>query len=256
MKIINYKLPITKSIYVLVIFLMIYSLSVITNPAFAQESTPAANNKESTNSGILTKIEDLKKEIASKAADLKQEIDKRTQNKALMGKANVITTDSMTLDTKSGFKTIRLNEYTLYQNTSAQKSKRAFTKDDIKTDDQIVCLGDIDEKGIMTAKKIVKIDPIPSKKRNYILGIINNSDDKSITLHLKDGTSLTLQNDSKIIVRNGKDEGSIADIKTGKKAIILTNESEKVVFVYLSGATGIIKTNAAEKVGSPTATKR
>jgi hypothetical protein len=245
------------------LFIFTLSLGLILNsqflilPAYAQQATSSAESeaKETTSSGILTKIEDLKKEIASRAADLKSEIDKRTQNKALIGRANVITTDSMTLETKNGSKTIRLNEYTLYQNTSSQKTKKTFTKDAIKTDDQIVCLGDIDEKGIMTAKKVVKVDPIITKKRNFILGTINTNDSKSITLQLKDSSLKTIPIDPKLVVRNGKDEGILGDIKQGKKAIVLTNDKDEVTFVYLSTMNGAIKA-ASQNEGSTSAKKQ
>jgi hypothetical protein len=253
------RIKLFKSIFIIVVFLsLVLSSHGLILTTYAQQATPSAESeaKETTSSGILTKIEDLKKEIASRAADLKSEIDKRTQNKALIGKANVITTDSMTLETKNGSKTIRLNEYTLYQNTSSQKTKKTFTKDDIKTDDQIVCLGDIDEKGIMTAKKVVKVDPILTKKRNFILGTINTNDSKSITLQLKDLSLKTLPIDPKLIVRNGKDEGILGDIKQGRKAIILTNDKDEVTFVYLSMMNGITKATTSQNEGTSAGQKR
>ena len=233
------------SLFILSLILNSHSLIL---PAYAQQASPSAavEVKEATPPGILNKIEDLKREIASRAADLKSEIDKKTQNKALIGKANVITTDSMTLETKNGSKTIRLSEYTIYQNTSSQKTKKAFTKNDIKTDDQIVCLGDIDEKGIMTAKKVVKVDPIITKKRNFILGTINTNDSKSITLQLKDHSLKTFQIDPKLVVRQGKDEGTLGDIKQSKRAIVLTNDKEEIIFVYLSTMNGVSKTSTSQ----------
>lgn len=148
-------------ISVLIALLFCFIVNGHIREVYAQSPSPsgqqAADSIEASDSGILTavdqKLQELKKDIASKAAQLKSDVNKKIVNKALVGEATVITTDTLTIHTKNGSKTIRMNEYTLFENKSKSGSKTRFTKDSLKTDDTLVCLGDIDERGILIAKK-------------------------------------------------------------------------------------------------------
>lgn len=212
--------------------------------------------EQATDEGVLSntvnqKLEDLKKEIASKAAALKNEVNKNIANKAVLGKATVISTDSITLETKNGNRTIKMNEYTLFQDISKQKSKKALTREALSSSDTLICLGDMDERGIMVAKKIVKTDPqVPSTKINHF-GQISGVNNLSFILDLKQkalsGTRMVNFN-GVTVVQNGKDDGNINDIKQGKNAVVIgksKNETIDAEFVYILPV-AVLKPTAAK----------
>ncbi len=248
--------------------LILNSNSLILNANAQSSPEPSASNSaqllnkpikvlgdQATDAGILSKpadtidqkLEDLKKDIASKAAELKGEVNKKLENKAVLGKSTVITTDTITLETKNGNRTIKMNEYTLFADNSKQKSKKAFTGDLLKTDDTLVCLGDMDEKGIMVAKKIIRTDPPPTQQNKYLYGHIGTVSNLSFVLEMKQlpGSQNTLVNfNGATTVQNAKEDGSINDIKQGRTTIIVgspKNEATEAKFIYLIPVTGMIK---------------
>ena len=114
-----------RNITVIVIIIII---TLIPLPAYAMDSTPSAN--------IKAKLEELKQEIASKAAKLKQEINLKLQNKAFIGTIKTKSINSITLASNTGSKIISLNQDTQYasriKNTkysysSTQKLKKLFS---------------------------------------------------------------------------------------------------------------------------------
>lgn len=211
----------------------------------AQESTASATGvlAEATDSGVLSKLDDLKKEIASKAADLKAEVDRRIANKAVVGKPSVITTDTITLDTISGNKTIKVDEYTLYQNTSSRKTKKAFEFKNILTDDTIVALGDTDERGSLKAKKIIRVDKVKSSAKKYITGNIVSVEGNSLNLVTKTGSSSAVPFNSKTIIKMGSSEVTAKDLIQGKTVITVlpTSEASAAAFIYIQPVSGMVK---------------
>ncbi len=128
------------SLQVLGYSLLFFLLSTITctlYPIYAANSTPSAD--------IQSKLNSLKTGIASKAAQLKTEVNKKLQNKAYVGIVKTKSATSLTLATKSSSKLITINQDTLYDG----KIKS------VKEEDYIAALGDVDESGVLTAKKIV-----------------------------------------------------------------------------------------------------
>ncbi len=91
-------------------FLIFLSLSPLPNtlhPAFAADSTPSSD--------IKSKLADLEKEIASKAAKLKQQISGKLSNKAYIGKVKVISTNTITIATVNGPKLVNINQDTIFE---------------------------------------------------------------------------------------------------------------------------------------------
>lgn len=166
-----------KNIIVIIIIIIII---IITPPAYALESTQSAT----PSSSIKAKLDQLKKEIASKAAQLKQEINKKIKNKAYVGVLKNKSENTLTLAASSGPKIVNINQDTIFE--SKVKLKKKFSKDVLTQEDYIACLGDVDETGVLTAKKVILLPPPPSPK-TYLWGQMISSGDSLITL--KDNAS-------------------------------------------------------------------
>lgn len=154
-------------------------------PAFAAESSPSAD--------IKAKLEELKKEIASKAAKLKQEVNRKLKDKAYVGKIQSKSTTSLNLTAKSGPKTVSLNQDTIYESSP---KKKTLTLRTLKEEDYIAALGDIDERGVLIARKIIllpppKVDPLLAEK-TYLWGQVISISDKLITLKNRESKNVSV----------------------------------------------------------------
>lgn len=158
-------------------------------PVRAADSTPSAD--------VKSKLEELKKEIASKANALKQEVNKKLTNKAYVGIIKTKSTNSITLASSVGPKIVSINQDSEF--TRKLKGKVKITLEGLKEEDTIAALGDIDEIGVLTAKRIVLLPTINSKKhispsevKTHLWGQIVTLSDKLITLKLKDSKTISV----------------------------------------------------------------
>lgn len=117
---------------------------------YAAESSPSAD--------IKSKLEELKKEIASKAAKLKEVVSQKLTNKAYIGTLESQATASATLLTKSGAKILSLNKDTV-------RPKK------LSPGDRLAALGDLDDTGVLNAKKILLV-PKASPLKSHLWGQI------------------------------------------------------------------------------------
>ena len=106
-------------IFLLLFALFINRYSLFINHTFATESTASSNLSPE----LKVKLDELKKEIASKAAKLKLEINLRLQNKAYVGVLKSKTDSSLTLASKTGAKIITVNQDTVYESRVKSKIK-------------------------------------------------------------------------------------------------------------------------------------
>ncbi|MBI2338536.1 hypothetical protein HYU95_05130 [Candidatus Daviesbacteria bacterium] len=156
----------------LLVFLT-FNFLLLTSPAIAADSTPSAD--------IRIKLEELKKQIASKAAKLKQEINRKLKDKAYIGKVKSKSDTSLTLAAKSGPKIVSINQDTVFE--SSFKSKQKFSQKTISSEDYIVALGDTDETGVLTAKKIIMIPTADNEQpKSYLWGQIISISDQLVTI--------------------------------------------------------------------------
>lgn len=159
----------------------IFALFTI-QPVYALESTPSASPLRQSDSegSIKIKLEELKKEIASKAAKIKQEVDRKLKNKAYVGKIKSKSDTSLTLAALSGPKIINITEDTVFG--SNLKSKPKYSAKNISLEDYVVSLGDSDETGVLTAKKVILLPNPNTQTRVYLWGQIISISDKLATL--------------------------------------------------------------------------
>lgn len=124
-------------------------------------------------------LEELRKEIASKAAALKQIVDKKLKDKAYVGKIKTKSATSLTLATISGPKIVSLNQ------DSEIKKK-------ISEGDYVACLGDVDETAVLTAKKVILLPTPNSELKTYLWGQIISLSEKQAILKDKNGKNLAI----------------------------------------------------------------
>lgn len=202
-----------------------------------------AEEKNSTpSSSFAQKLEEFKKEVASRAAAIKLEVDKKLQNKFFYGTVADKGLDKITLTTSLGDKTVLVNEYTDYR----IKAKGVSSLKDLAKDDLIAALGDIDDKNNLNAKRIVKLSKIPlateSGKVIYF-GEVMSKNEPFINIKLKDG-SKTIQSLSKTVIRRGSEEAVFGDIKNNKPIAVVGNmrgnRQIEAKFIYIVPITNIL----------------
>lgn len=189
----GFRLQVT--VYSLMLFLLLPVASSLW-PVYAADSTPSAD--------IRAKLEQLKKEIASKAAVLKAEVNRKLQDKAYVGTIEGKNQNSVTLTTRNKAKTVSINQDTVFE--SKIKTRKNLNLKTLSTKDYIAALGDVDEEGVLTAKKIILLPTKNSKLKTYLWGQAISISDKLMTL--KDGklhshaVSLILVKNSPSLKRN------------------------------------------------------
>ncbi len=194
--------------------------------ALALESTPSAD--------IKAKLEELKKEIASKAAKLKQEVSGKLKDKAYVGKVKTKSDSSLTLATRNGPKIVNINQDTAFD--SNVKGKK-YSQKLISEEDYLATLGDVDETGVLTARQVILLPTTGpqggTQLKTYLWGQIVSISDKLVTLKDKNSKSIAISTDS-------------SDIKV-LDFVILTGSFNKndifnTEFVYMIPQGGMLKT--------------
>lgn len=205
--------------------------STLLTPVLAADSSPSAD--------IRTKLEELKKEIASKAAQLKQIVNKKLKDKAYTGKIKSHSDSSLTLATDSGAKLVSINQDTVF--SAKSKSKTKFSQKSLQEENFIAALGDTDEVGVLTARNIILLTP-PNEPKTYLWGQVTNISDNLITIKDRASKNITVLPPT---VSGIKLNDFV--ILTGKKD---SNDVFKAGFLYVIPQGGIIKT---KKVATPAA---
>ncbi len=216
---------------------------VLPPPLFAQTSTPSGS--------LIQKLDQLKKEIASKAAQIKNEIDKKVQNRAIFGQILKIDETSITLKTFSSEKTINFNEFT---QIIGSKNKKITLKT-LAVGDNIAALGDVDDKNILSAVKLVFLENLTASSQLLIWGQIQESLAQIITIKDKEGKTVNILTTPKTQFYLGNNEASLRDAKAEKflsvKGIRLKDGSILARFVYFIPSVGFFKPDI--KSASPSA---
>ncbi len=216
----------------LVIYTLIFSLATFTHytfPAtvFAVDSTQSA--KTASSSSLLEKINLLKQEVASKAAALKPNVNQRLENKFYWGKIISNNLDSISLSTKIGTKFANTNEFTEYATV-----KGKATAKDMRTDDYIVALGDIDDKGNLAAKRVIKIAEPKQDKQTFWGQVKKITGNNLILKAKKEDISVVL--DPEVAFFYGNQEASSSAMGINSQVIVTGYQTGKVInssYVYI-----------------------
>lgn len=186
--------------------------------------TFAATSTSTPSADLKTKLQTLQSEIASRAAKIKSEIGKKLQNKVYVGYIKSKSETSLTLATKSDTQIINLNPDTQYSGKSKTTLKT------LNNDDYIASLGDIDDTGILTARKIIKLSSLTNKNLQTIWGLVVGISDNEVTITNKVGKTVTIQFDKKTDFKFGDKRSSISDVKMNK-GVVAVGTSPKNGFI-------------------------
>lgn len=223
-------------------FLLLTITSYLLPITYAADSTPSAD--------IRAKLEELKKEIASKAAKLKQEVNRKLQDKVYIGKVKSKSTNSLTLATRNGPKIASVNQDTVFE--SNVKSKQKFSQSTIAEEDYLAFLGDVDETGVLTAKKVILLPTPDSQLKTFLWGQTISSSGKLFTLKDKGSKNIAISLPNLSLVK-------VSDfvILTGSMG---KNDIFDTEFVYVIPQGGILKpkkiATPSAKIASPSATPK
>ena len=209
------------------LIIMTLLLSLVST-VLAADSTPSA-------------LELFNREVASKAAKLKQLVDIKLKDKAYIGKVKTKSPSSITLATENGPKIVNINQDTEFD--SNFKGKK-YSQKLIIEEDYLAALGDIDETDVQTARKIVLL-PQPKTDKTYLWGQVVAASDKLITIKDRDHKSIaiSLPNQSRVKISDHV-------ILTG---ILGKNDIFEAEFVYVIPQSGILR---PKKIATPSATPK
>jgi hypothetical protein len=186
--------------------------------AFAQESTTSASVKE--------KLEQLKQDIASKAAALKKEVTKQLENKAFMGVVKTTSDNSITIATKAGTKIASINEDTTFEDQGTPKRKN-LSIDTIEEEDNIAALGDIDDTGVLVARRIVLLPKSSDQPKTILWGQAISISDKIITIRDRSAKSISVTTNKDTTLEKDKNEIKFADLEINDYMIVTGYFDEK-----------------------------
>lgn len=232
-----------------VVFLLLQTINYNLQPIYAVDSSQSASGS----ADIKSKLKALQEEIASRAANMKTEVAKKLQNKAYIGQIKDKNSTSITLENN---RNVNINEFTEY----VVKSKTYTGGDGFKNialGNSIAALGDIDDKGILTAKRIIKLGaPIPPLKK-IIHGIVISISGGKATLKNIQGEQYSIAFDKKTDYQMGKSDGKLDDIRMNTWLIVVAepltgSDILQAKFVYIFPYA--LKTKP--KPSTPSATKK
>ncbi len=244
---------------VILLVLFTFHFSLFTSKAFALESTPSG--------GIAKKLEALKQEIASKAASLKKEIVGKLQNKAFVGVVKTKGDNSITLATKEGTKVVSTSQDTVFEDNSGKKQtgkKVVLSKETLQTEDTVAALGDVDDTGVLVARKIVLLPATPAKQKTILWGQISSMSDKTLTVRDKDSKSIAVSVTKDTELQKKGKEIAVKDLQDGNYVIVTGVLSDQdstgkvgaleASFVYLLETANGPKPKESTSSASPSAT--
>jgi hypothetical protein len=192
---------------------------VITPLTFAAESSSSAD--------LQSKINQIKAQIASKAAEIKKEVNQKIANKVFAGRVSTKEGSKITLSTSIP-RVIITDDYT---DISYEKGLTQA----INKDNYIIGLGDMDDKGNLIAKKLLKVSP--PRELTVISGRIKSSSESAIIIDKDQGNDLVIKISKDTDVLFGGKEGSIKDANPSRVLIVSGFEnSDKTInarFIYI-----------------------
>lgn len=236
------ELIVHRSSFIVFALLITCSLLLVTS-AHAQTASPSGS--------LVQKLEDLKRNIASKAAEIKSEVNKKVQNKAVIGEILRIDDSQMQIQDLASVKTINFNEFTEIIGTNNKKIKITT----LEAGDNVATLGDFDDKNNMAAKRIIYLQNYATSSGELVWGQIQKSQGQAILFKNKTGESQTITTNSQTVFQLGNNDASISDAMAGQfmaaRGVKQKDGSLRARFIYLIPAAGFVK--PSEKSASPSA---
>lgn len=223
-----------KPITLFVIGLLVYWLIGLSpTPSYAQESSPSGS--------IADKINALKEEIASKAAEIKSQVTKKVQNKAIIGKIITLNDSEVTIQTMTNPRIVKVDEFTEILGAGNKNIKL----ETLETDDSVVALGDYDDQNNLVAQKLIYLNKPASTSAELIWGQIQKQSGSTITISTKEGTTENLTVTTQTQMFLGSDEASLLDAKVEKHLLTRATRNRdgslRARFIYFVPSMGFTK---------------
>ena len=198
-----------------------------------------------------SRLDILKKEIASQAAKLRSVMDEKLQNKFYKGTITQVdsSANKIMISNDDTLSTILVNEYTNYDNklSPKQNSFKSLQKDQF-----IVALGDLDDNGQLLARKIVVTTP-PTFKLSVYSGSIESIDSQQFVVKTADNQLVTVHfaPTTTVLMKDKKEATSSLEIR--KKVLVTTTDSDMVArTVYVTPTPAVWGKPKFKMTGSPT----
>lgn len=225
-----------KSCIGLIILLAIFFGSYTLCPTYAIESTPSGKTASSSGS-LIDKINELKIEVASKVAVLKLQINKKLQNKVYLGKIKSISEDEINLENPKGVRKVYLNKFTIFQNDLKKTPKKPLSmneifeeelKDASSSTSLIAALGEVDDKNILNAKKVVKFNNFKGfPKINFLWGQVKKNNFSNIVIENRDQKEVNVIVDQNTEVFEGNTELKLSQVQANRHIAVSGKLNEK-----------------------------
>lgn len=253
-----------KKLICLLLSLALFAAQGCTALIYADSTLSASVLSATTSPSLKQKLEELKKEVASKAAIMKLETKQKLENKVFVGTVSSNDGQTIILSTRNGLKTVNIDEYTNFQSKIKTVKKTALIAKNIAEGDYVATLGDVDDKGILVAKKVVKLEKIATDGAKLVLGKIESVSSPTLTLKLPTNNTLlkVITSPTTYFFIGQTEEASIQDAKTDKLLIAkgeqLRDGSIKARFVYFypTGTVKAVKIASPSSATSPSATSK
>lgn len=208
------------SLILILIFFTIISSSLPTAVS-AQTSSPSAD--------LQQKIDQLKQEIASKAAQLKNDINHKLQNRLIAGLVQSKTDSQIIITTTDKSQTALIDKFTDYEYGNLKES--------INKDDFVVALGDIDDKGNLLARRVVKQIPPVENAAQYVFGTIETASQSAVLIKEKDSSEGNFLINSDTNFKSDSGDFSVRSLTKDQTIILVANPGKSGTliarFIYL-----------------------
>lgn len=223
-------------------FLFAIHSSLFPTHSFAQTASPSGS--------LIQKLDELKRDIASKAAEIKNEVTKKVQDKAIVGKILKIEDTKMVIQGLNSNKIISFDEFTEVIGSNDKKIKITT----LEADDNIAALGDFDDKNNLAAKRIIYQAASATVSGELVWGQIQKSQGQTIVVKDKSGLPQTILTNTQTVFALGNNEATIADSKVEKFMVArgtrLKDGSLRARFVYFIPSAGFVKPSAKTSTSS------
>jgi hypothetical protein len=229
----RYEIRNTKILFAVAILVLLISYLVSPSTILAQESSASGS--------LLQKLTELKQDIASKAAQIKTEMTKKVQNKAIIGTILDKRSTEITINTLNSVKIVKYDEFTEVIGSKGKTIKA----DTLEANDNIAALGDVDDKNNLVAQRLVYLETPATISAQLIYGQIQKVSGQAITIKSKDGQTQNILTNPQTAFFLGNQEASLLDAKVEKylatRATKQKDGTLRARFIYFIPSTGFTK---------------
>jgi hypothetical protein len=163
-------------------------------------------------------------------------VTKKLQNKAYFGIITSIDGDKVMIAFQNRDFEAKTDEYTGFS-SNLKSTKKVTALKDFTKGDFVSALGDVDDKGILKAKKLIKSAPVASDSASLIWGVVQKVSGGTITVKMADSTDQIITSSGRNQTFLGQSEATLADIKMGRTIIAkgkqTTNAGLSSTYIYI-----------------------